>query len=54
MLYKPLLHCNNHLKQLELSNKTEGFSYKVSVVDMDVFVSSHSAGLGYRYIALGY
>ena len=28
VLYKPLLHCNSHLKQLQLSNKVEGFSYK--------------------------
>ena len=28
VLYKPLVHCNNHLKQLSLSNKVEGFSYK--------------------------
>ena len=27
-LYKSLLHCNNRLKQLQLSNKAEGFSYK--------------------------
>ena len=38
MLYKPLLHCNNRLKWLQLSNKVEGFSYKG---DMDVFISSH-------------
>ena len=31
MLYKPLLHCNNHLKQL----------LKVGVVDVHVHVSSH-------------
>ena len=28
VLYKPLLHCNNHLKQLQVSNKAERFSYK--------------------------
>ena len=28
VLYKPLLHCNSHLKQLQLSNTTEHFSYK--------------------------
>ena len=40
-LYKPLLHCNNHL---QLSNKVQGFSYrsvKVGVVDIVVCVLSH-------------
>ena len=27
-LYMPLLHYNNHFKQLQLSKKTERFSYK--------------------------
>ena len=44
LLYKPLLHCNSHLKQLYLSNKTQRFSYKgipVGMVDVDVRISSH-------------
>ena len=28
VLYKPLLHCNNHFKQLQLSNKAECFSFE--------------------------
>ena len=28
VLYKPLLHCNNHLKQLYLTNKMERFSFE--------------------------
>ena len=28
MLYKPLYHCNSHLKQLYFSNKMEHFNYK--------------------------
>ena len=28
VLYKPLLHCNNHLKQLQLANKMERFSFE--------------------------
>ena len=28
VLYKPLLHLNNHLKQPYISNKTKHFSYK--------------------------
>ena len=27
-MHNPLLHCNKHLKQLQLSNKIEQFSYK--------------------------
>ena len=36
MLYKPLLHCNSHLKQ-----QTERFSFEVGVVDVNVCVLSH-------------
>ena len=28
VLYKPLLHCNSHLKQRQRSNTTKDFSYK--------------------------
>ena len=41
VLYKLLLHCNYHLKQLQLSNKIERFGFEVGVVDVDVRVSSY-------------
>ena len=42
MLYKPLLHCNSHLKQLysEVTRRSASV-IKVGVVDVDVRVSSH-------------
>ena len=40
-LYKPLLHCNNHLKQLQLSNKVSASVIKVGVIDVDMHISSH-------------
>ena len=42
MLYKLLLYC----KQMWLSNKIKGFSYKVGVVDVDdlaVYLHGHNA-----------
>ena len=51
MLYKALIHCNIHLKQLYLSNKTEHFSYKGGYgvrEHMHIEVFKRRAGLGYR------
>ena len=36
MLYKPLLHCNNYLKQFSRISVL-----KVGVVDVDICISSH-------------
>ena len=35
-LYKALIHCNSHQKQLYSSNKTERLSYKVGVAYVNV------------------
>ena len=56
-VYKPLLYCNSHLKQLYVGNKMERFSYKGGCsirghTHIEVFKSK--AGLDYRQIALGY
>ena len=41
VLYKLLIHCNTHLKQLYLSKNTSAFVMKVGVVDMNIPISSH-------------
>ena len=51
MLYKVLILCNSHLKQLYLSNKMVRFSYKGGYVirkRMRIEVFKARAGLGYR------
>ena len=51
VLYKPLLHCYSHLKQLYMSNKTERFSYKSGCGvhgRTHIEVNKRRAGLGYR------
>ena len=49
-MYMPLLHFN-HLKQLYVSNKTEGFSYKGGCgvrEHMCIEAFTRTAGLNYR------
>ena len=41
VLYKPLFHCSNHLKQLYLLTRWSASVLKVGVADIDVCVSSH-------------
>ena len=51
MLYKASIHCNSHLKQLYLSNKTECFSYKGGCgvrERMRIEAFKRRAVLGYR------
>ena len=51
VLYKPLIHCNSHYKQLYLINKTEHFSYKGGcgvheVTSIEVFKRRAGLSLG--------
>ena len=56
MLYKVLIHCNSHLKQMYLSNKTEKSTLTIKMGVVYVYVHEHTyikafkrrAGLAYR------
>ena len=41
MLYKLLLHCNNHLKSCSQVTRQRASVIKLGVVDIDVRISSH-------------
>ena len=56
-LYKLLLYCNDCLKQLYISKKTEQFRYKDRCrVYRHAYTEAFKSGLGlgYRQMALGY
>ena len=49
-----VLSCNNHLKQLYISSKSEHFSYKGGCGVMHIMVFKIRAVFGYIQTALGY